>query len=95
MDDRIIPMSKAMTYNEIAEQGERVEWLGLIIQLQDLLEAKRPDLNALFKKYNMQAESDLANHRIDFDIKTKYIFESLARKESCELNRIFQKGEGV
>lgn len=95
MDDRIIPMSKAMTYNEISEQGHRVEWLGLIIQLQDLLEAKRPELDMLFKKYNMQAESELANYRIDLDIKTKYIFESLARKESCELTRNFQKGEGI
>ena len=95
MDDRIIPMSKAMTYNDIAEQGERVEWLGLIIQLQDLIEAKRPELDMLFQKYNMKAESDIANHRIDLDIKTKYIFESLARKESCELNRNFQKGEGI
>jgi len=95
MDERIIPMSKAMTFNEIAQQGERVEWLGLIIQLQDLVEAKRPDLDMLFKKYNMEAESELAKYRVELDIKTKYIFESLARKESCELSRNFQKGEGI
>jgi|TARA_Y100001938_G_C7866493_1_gene318170 arginine utilization protein RocB len=93
MDDKVLELAKAMTYNEVAEVKQRVEWLGLITQLQNLIKSKQPDIEQMMAEYNKPAE--IFELYMQYNQAVSNIIESLHRKEQDKLARKFHEEQGV
>ena len=93
MDDKVLELAKDMTYNEVAEVKQRVEWLGLITQLQNLIKSKQPDIEQMMAEYNKPAE--IFELYMQYNQAVSNIIESLHRKEQDKLARKFHEEQGV
>jgi hypothetical protein len=93
MDDKVLELAKAMTYNEVAEVKQRVEWLGLITQLQNLIKSKQPDIEQMMVEYNKPTE--IFELYMQYNQAVSSIIESLHRKEQDKLARHFHEEQGV
>jgi hypothetical protein len=93
MDDKVLELAKAMTYNEVAEVKQRVEWLGLITQLLSLIKTKQPDIEQMMAEYNEPTE--IFNLYMQYNQAVSHTIESLHRKEQDKLARQFHEEQGV